>query len=133
MSKSWTNLNYLLHEASTKFWSKYSLTQQVSWKNFTSTLKVRHPAQLPTNRMKNCPLGGPQSGAVRLKKNIFFTLNSNISWCLKDKSKIFCYEKKDLKYKRHYKNIYVENCLPPITETSIRPWFWRFFCFFSKN
>ena len=44
----------------------------------------------------------------------------------------FVFKNKDLKYFRD-KNIYVEICLPPITATSKRPWFWRFFAFSWKT
>ena len=78
---------------------------------------------------KTVPWGGPQSGTVRFEKNIFFTLNSNISWFLNDKSKFFSVIKNwDLKYFRHFKNIYVENCLLSITATSK-----RFFAFSRKT
>ena len=45
---------------------------------------------------KTVPWGGPQSETVRFEKNIFFTLNSNISWFLNDKSKIFPVMKKGI-------------------------------------
>ena len=47
---------------------------------------------------KTCPGGSPKWDRQIWKKNIFFTLNSNISWFLNDKSKIFSVLKnRDLK------------------------------------
>ena len=79
---------------------------------------------------KLSPGGVPKVAPSDLKKNILFTLNSNISWFSNDRSEIISVIKnRDLKYFRHDENNYVKNCLRPITATSKRPWFGRFFAF----
>ena len=84
--------------------------------------------------MKSCPQGGPQSGTVRFEKNIFFTLNYNISRFLNNMSKISSvFKNKELNNFRLDKNIYIENCLFPITATSKRAWFLHFFLHFLEK
>ena len=99
-----------------------------SWGLFTQNI---FPGK---NRMKNCPLGGSPKWDRQIWKKYFFHFEKQYLLIFKRlRWFFFVFKNIDLKYFRLDKNIYVEICLPPITATSKRPWFWRFFAFSWKT
>ena len=99
-----------------------------SWGLFTQNI---FPGK---NRMKNCTLGGSPKWDRQIWKKYFFHFEKQYLLIFKRlRWFFFVFKNIDLKYFRLDKNIYVEICLPPITATSKRPWFWRFFAFSRKT